>query len=756
MRPLPFGVFLALALFACFPQVLLGLESFFTRDYGVLAYPNIAFQHDCFWRGELPVWNPYSNCGQPFLAQWGTMTLYPGALIYLLLPLPWSLSLFCFAHLWLAGFGMYRLAKHWTNSNFAGAVAGTAFVFNGITFASFVWPNYLVTLGWMPFVLLLAERAWREGGRWIIGTSLIATLQMLSGAPEVIVFTWLIIGSLWVCDAMRAPVSSLPFFRRMIAVVLLTSGLMAIQLLPFFELLHVSHRDVGFGTGRWQLPLWGWGNFLVPLYNSFETTSGQYYQYSQGFLSSVYIGGFAVALALVAVLRWPDPRIRVLTALAVLSVFFAFGDQTAVFKIARKALPFLGVARFPVKFLFLVNFVIPLLAGCGVAAVLRGQRTGPITFAGVVVIAAIVLIAWAGYGERFMDYSGWPENFRGNMHFTWHTPAAGRWVTDGISNTVARIAFLIFSLTCASLALRPRARSTGLAFFALALVVADARLHTPEQNPTLPARLFTEHFWAGEEKPEPGKARALITPDAEEFLTFVSSTNAQRVWELKRRAEWSNLNLLDRIPKVNGSATLQTREQRLVEQTLYTMTNRLPAGLLDFLGVTWLTGPGGTSWTPRSNSMPLLSAGQQPLFLEQTQALATLTNSAFEPRSYVVLPPASRSVIPQTNRSSVQLSNIIVRASLLKADVRATEPTLVIVAQSSYPAWRATVDGATAPLLQANLAFQAVPVSAGNHQLQLLYSDQWLKIGAGISAVSLAIGIAAAFLLGKSRNRHSV
>src|SRR5687767_8141090 len=104
LRPLPFALLLAAGLFACFPMVLVGAESFFIRDYGVLGYPTIQFQRECFWRGELPLWNPYSNCGQPFLAQWGVMTLYPFSLIYLLLPLPWSLSLFCFAHVWLGGF----------------------------------------------------------------------------------------------------------------------------------------------------------------------------------------------------------------------------------------------------------------------------------------------------------------------------------------------------------------------------------------------------------------------------------------------------------------------------------------------------------------------------------------------------------------------------------------------------------------------------------------------------------------------------
>ena len=300
LRPWPFGIFLALALFACYPQVLIGLESFFTRDYGVLGYPNIHFQRECFARGELPMWNPYSNCGQPFLAQWGPMALYPFSLIYLLLPLPWSLSLFCFLHVWLGGMGMYALARHWTQTNAGGALAGTTYVFSGIMFASFIWPNYLVTLGWMPWVVLLTERACREGGRWLVGASLVAGLQMLSGAPEVILFTWLIVGALWLCDAARAPGSVVPLLKRLLCVIGITAGLAAAQLVPFFDLLQLSHREAAFGTGKWQLPLWGWANFLVPLYNAFEAPSGQYYQYGQGFLSSVFLGGVAVLVAFLA------------------------------------------------------------------------------------------------------------------------------------------------------------------------------------------------------------------------------------------------------------------------------------------------------------------------------------------------------------------------------------------------------------------------------------------------------------------------
>src|SRR6185295_885388 len=179
--PLRVAGLLALAIVAAFPSIAIGDQSWFNRDYGVLGYPFIFYHHESFWRGEVPLWNPLSNCGGPFLAQWGTMTLYPLSLIYLIFPLPWSLNAFCLGHLWLAGFGMYWLARRWTGHQFAATFAAVVFVFNGLTLSCLNWPNYLVALGWMPWLAYATERALREGRRAVLAAALIGSLQMLSG-----------------------------------------------------------------------------------------------------------------------------------------------------------------------------------------------------------------------------------------------------------------------------------------------------------------------------------------------------------------------------------------------------------------------------------------------------------------------------------------------------------------------------------------------------------------------------------------------
>src|ERR1051326_2906286 len=158
-----FAGILAVCIFATCPEVVLGLRTFFFRDSGYFGYP-LAFHHrESFWRGEIPLWNPLSNCGVPFLAQWNTLVLYPGSLFYLFLPLTWSAPVFCLAHQFLAGLGMYFLAARWTGNRLAAGLAGMVFAFNGLSLNSLMWPNNIAALGWMPWVVLAAGRAWQEG-----------------------------------------------------------------------------------------------------------------------------------------------------------------------------------------------------------------------------------------------------------------------------------------------------------------------------------------------------------------------------------------------------------------------------------------------------------------------------------------------------------------------------------------------------------------------------------------------------------------
>ncbi|MBP8973645.1 MAG: YfhO family protein [Anaerolineae bacterium] len=73
-------------------------------------------------------------------------------------------------------------------------------------------------------------------------------------------------------------------------------------------------------------------------------------------------------------------------------------------------------------------------------------------------------------------------------------------------------------------------------------------------------------------------------------------------------------------------------------------------------------------------------------------------------------------------------------------------PAYLVFAETWYPGWSATVNGAPAPLLRANLAFQAVAVPAGDSEIVFRYRIthfEWGVVIAGgalIAALALLLG----------------
>ena len=367
LTPGRFALLLAISIFAANPEVLLGLQTFYYRDFGFFGYPLAHYHRGSFWQGEIPLWNPLNNCGLPFLAQWNTLVLYPGSLFYLLLPLSWSLAVFCLLHQFLAGMGMFCLASRWTGNRLAASVAGVAYAFNGLTLNCLMWPNNIAALGWMPWVVLVSQRAWTAGGRSIAAAAVVGAMQMLSGAPEIILLTWITLVVLAAGQSFQGLRAAGKVWWRFAAIAFLVAGTSAAQLLPFLDLLSHAHRDAGYGDSAWPMPIWGWANLLVPMFHCFHGFHGVYWQREQYWTSSYYPGAAIVALALLAAVLVRKRNVQVLTFLAVLALILALGDAGKLYGWLRHSFPQFGFLRYPVKFLVVLSFALPLLAAYAVS-----------------------------------------------------------------------------------------------------------------------------------------------------------------------------------------------------------------------------------------------------------------------------------------------------------------------------------------------------------------------------------------------------
>jgi len=701
--PRRFALVLAILILAAFWKVLLGWETFAVRDFGIFSYPVAFFQRQCFWKGQLPWWNPLSCCGLPFLAQFNTLALYPPALIYLLLPLPWSLPFFCLTHLFLGGMGMYRLAARWTGSRPGAALAGVVFAFNGLTLNFLMWPSHTATFAWLPWVILLTETAWREGGRKLAPAALAAALQILAGGPETILFTWLFLLLLAVADVRRETIPIQLLSRRFFLTAVLALGLSAPQWLPFADFALHSSRNTLYASGAWSMPAWGWANFLVPLFHTFSA-QGVAAQADQYWTSSYYAGIGTIFLAALAIWRGRGARVWLLGGLTAASLVLALGDHAYVYPALRRLLPFLGMFRYPIKFVIVTSALLPLLAAEAVADRENSPRSwGAEGLVGAAMVLAVGII----------------------LCFSW--PAA-------MANALSRLGFLAASAGALYLFTnrRDQRRWTGLL---LALVCwLDLVTAVPWQNPTLDPSVYQPNLGRLDAKlnpePNPAESRLMMSSFAAHQLYYYPPPDLKTAYLLDRAVFLADCNLLDGLPKVDGFFSLYLRETDKVLWLLDDRTGPELSSLEDFLGVSQTIAPGKVyAWMPRASYLPIVTAGQAPIFADDQTSFAAIGQTNVDFRTVVYLPPEARSRVIAKREPSARIIDREFDNSRETLQVESPAAAMVYISQAYYHDWVAEVDGKPVPLWRANYAFQALEVPAGRHVVVLRYRDMMFRFG---------------------------
>jgi len=72
-----------------------------------------------------------------------------------------------------------------------------------------------------------------------------------------------------------------------------------------------------------------------------------------------------------------------------------------------------------------------------------------------------------------------------------------------------------------------------------------------------------------------------------------------------------------------------------------------------------------------------------------------------------------------------------------------------VLTDQDFPGWRATVDGRPEPIESIAGVFRAVRVGAGEHRVEFRYAPRAASLGAGITAITVLVLIAAC----RSNNR---
>ena len=119
--------------------------------------PWLEFNRSMLRQGRLPLWNPYAGCGAPHLANGQSAVFDPFHLLAYVGTVPRALGWMAAGRLWVAGLGMFLLARRWGAGGWGRWFAGLVYPFCGFLIVWLLYPVTPVAI-WLPWLLLTSDR----------------------------------------------------------------------------------------------------------------------------------------------------------------------------------------------------------------------------------------------------------------------------------------------------------------------------------------------------------------------------------------------------------------------------------------------------------------------------------------------------------------------------------------------------------------------------------------------------------------------
>lgn len=193
-----------------------------------------------------------------------------------------------------------------------------------------------------------------------------------------------------------------------------------------------------------------------------------------------------------------------------------------------------------------------------------------------------------------------------------------------------------------------------------------------------------------------------------------------------------------------------------------------PPVALNLLQVRWLVGRTNGRGVPLLGSRIVLRDGHWSLWSvpnaaprasvltawrivgSRDAALTAVRSASFDPDADAVVeerPSFASRRAGAANRNSDSASFRWIGLDSARVDLVSAHPAVVLVRNSYDPHWHASVDGAPAKVLAADLIDQGIAVGAGRHEIVLTYDDPTVGYGLAGSAVAIAAAVGLALWL---------
>jgi len=720
--------------------------------------------------GSIPQWNPYLFGGMPFIAASSGDIFYPTAWLRWILPVGTAMALGFASHLFLAGLFAFAFLRA-LRAGWAGAiVGGLGYQLSGIV-ASMVHPGHdgkLYVSALAPLLLLALTRAIRDGHRWAYGlVAIVVGLCVLTPHPQMTYYL-LVAAAIWTLhlvffDRERPADLRWPLALASAAgAVLLGVGIAAIFVLPFLSYFPYSPRVVGESGRSWEYATsypFAPQELLSTVLPEFSGRAPDAYFGPNFFkLHSEYLGAVVLALAALGAGAWRRQRgLLVLAGIGLLFLLVSFGAHSPFYRLWYEVMPYMKKVRAPGMAFFLVALVVAAFAGFGADRIARRQVSTRRVLAGFGTLAAVGMLAAVGALQPLSEALTDPRMIDRAVQ---NAPAlsAGGMRLLAVALAGGALAWAVAAgrirgaLAAGVLAI---AVAGDLASVARRFFVFEARAET------LFARDAITSYLAAQPKPYrvfdlPSQSIAQapsVYPGSYLMAHEVPTAFGYHGNEVRFYDEvWGGKNVYQNLQSWN------LWHLWAINYLVLSSDQAIP-GFHRAAGPVTTT-PGGTaSLYVRDTLAPYVRVVPGAFEVPEEQIIPTLLDQRF-PYGLVALYPDSSSLAPPPVRNTLPAATPVRaavtawRAGAMTVALSGSDsrPTYLLIAETWYPDWQATIDGRAAAVHRANHAQLSVELPPGAREVRLEFRSPASSRGRAVSLVStlLAMGLIATPFLRRS------
>ncbi len=704
---------------AWFTPALLGRLAPSFRDQSDFFYPLKLYTAGRLRTGVIPLWNPLSGAGEPWLANLQSGVFYPPGLLFLIPRPGLAAILFLLFHFAVCAWGMRRFLQEEGASEVAAAAGAVLLAGSGFTASLAAYWNHFGAFAWLPVIVALA-RSGLHRRRERLGLALAVGLQAMAGSPEIsavsvalaLLFAW---SSRPAPDGMFQP-STKNRLARASAAAGLGLLLAAWALVPFAELALRSDRRGPLPSDERNSGEVGAKGLLSAARISGPGESGTWY------LQSLALGPLALVAA-AAAFRESERRRLLLLLLGIGAVGILFASSGPIGGALRSIPPFDRI-RYPAKALILPFFSLSALAGLGFDAFRFVPAVRHRIFLAGAAAACVVLLVFSRGGPtvRLAEALGIAALF-GSAALGLRRPERAAALQAALQG-VALLALVV------SLAL------AGRGLFTFVLEAEIRRL--PDSIARLPSL----------------SGRVLTPPMADLAPKVIVGSGPPFGAETLRRQRECILgytNLLTGVRTLRTAAPLATADARRIADSIDAAGSLQVAAGAASARVLWTPFPppnmgsqkkGEFFLAPVNPYRPRISFVHR-FSIEPDRANAWGRRSRGETdwSREVFL---DREPSPHPIAGDAKGGYVLARLEQdlperVVAEVHSDGAGILVLTDLFYPGWRAETDGHPSDILVADGVFRAVAVTAGPHRVVFTYRPLSVYAGGAVSLVAIVL-----------------